>query len=447
MAPEAPESSGGRSKTSTKSTAKKAVARKKSATAEKAATMIDEVRAAREAAYEPISVEPAAASTVAAKAKPAVRERAALESTKTVQTAVAARTTHGVRQHDISGFLRQLIMLLEAGTPMLKSLKTLETRGEHGGIRNLVNGIREYVEHGNPLWQAFARESKYFTQVEVNLIKAAEASGTLTIVLERITTNREQREMMVKRVRAALLYPVILVIVCLAVLVVIAKIILPSFEEIFKSFDIPITGFAAIVTGVLAFIGNYWWGFAVLAVGLWAAYRFWWVRDPVRRVISDRLKLRIPLFGRMLRDTAIVDFMRTLGLMLRSGLSMMVTLDLCRNAVRNRAYIGPIQEMRSSVERGEGLEGPMRRAERHRLLPGVVVDMLLTGEDTGTLDEMAERIADRYEEEVKIAVLAISETIQPVLTVMMGAVVAAIAFSFFGPLIQMIEKISSGVGV
>lgn len=343
----------------------------------------------------------------------------------------------------VNAFLRQLIMMLDAGMPILKALRSLETRGDDRGVRNMVRGIREHVESGNPLWQAFSRE-KDFPPVFVNSIKAAEASGTLTTVLGRLVTYREAREMLKKRVRSAMLYPATIALVCFGVLVVIARFVIPQFEEMFRKFDIEITGWTATFMGTADFLASFWWIFVLAVAAVVAFYRFFWVRSPTRRLITDRIWLRVPLIGTIFMRRTVVEFTRSLALMLRSGLPMMTTLELCRDAVGNRAFFEVIQEMRNSVERGEGLEAPLRNAEKQKLIPGVVVDMLVTGEETGTVDKIADQIANAYEEEADLEMAAMNEMIQPVVTLIMGLIVAGIVLSIFAPLVQMIEKISSG---
>ena len=352
-----------------------------------------------------------------------------------------------VRERDITAFLRQLIMLLEAGTPLLRSLHTLETRSERQGVREMVQSMREYVEAGNPLWQAFAREDRYFSPVTVNMIKASEASGTLTIVLQRIVDFRERRELMVRRIRSAAFYPVVLILFAFAVVTLIAVWVIPQFQEIFQAFDLKPSGISEFFFGAAWLLSVTWWIILLVVLALTLLYFFWWTRSPVRRTYGDRLRLRLPIVGPIAKKNAIAEFTRTFGLMLRSGLSMLVTLDLCRNAMSNRAYVHVIQDMRDSVERGEGLERPLRQAEKEGLFPGTVVDMLITGEETGKLDMICEQIADRYEEEVSIQVNSIGEAIQPIIVILLGLVVAGLAIALFSPLVQMIEKISTGAGV
>lgn len=350
--------------------------------------------------------------------------------------------TSGVRERDIITFLRQLIMMLEAGTPILRTLKTLSTRGQRPGIRALVSDMAAYVETGNPLWQAFDRHSRYFTPVEVNLVKASEASGTLVVVLRRILAFRERRATMRRRVTVALIYPTILIVACFLVVLVISKMVIPQFEAIFKQLDTPLPDFTRgfmTVTDHFATWG--WWVIPAVILGLILIYKLWWVRSPLRRVKSDRLKLKLPVVRRISRSAAVAEFTRTLALLLRSGLSMMVTLDLVRSAITNKAFAQVIQSVRDSVERGQGIEEPLR--QNADIVPPVVTDMLVTGEESGSMEQIADVVADTYEEDVEIAVATLGETLLPAIVLFFATVVILLAIALFRPMVEMLNAIGS----
>jgi type IV pilus assembly protein PilC len=347
---------------------------------------------------------------------------------------------NSVRAVDITIFLRQLIMLLEAGTPILKSLKTLARRGERPGLRALVADIAEYVEMGNPLWQAFDRHPKYFDTVFVNLIKASEASGTLVPVLRRVVEYREERELLHKRVRGALIYPVILLVGCLSVLLLLSYFVIPQFENMYERAGVEIPEYTRAFLNASHWFAAWWWAIILVILLLIVIYKVWWVRHPVRRLAADRWKLRIPVVGPVMHKHALVEMTRTLALLLKSGLSMMATLDLTRNAIHNRAVAQSLQRMRDSVERGGGLEEPMRQSER--VIPPVVTDMFVTGEESGRLDIIAEQIAVTYEEDVKIAVNNMGELLQPIITVIIGGIIVFLFVVLFLPIISMIDQLN-----
>ncbi len=353
-------------------------------------------------------------------------------------------TTGGIRYTDLTAFLRQLIMLLEAGTPILKSLRTLSERGEKPAVRALVSDIAQYVEIGNPVWQAFERHPKYFDVVFVNLVKASEASGTLVPVLQRLVNYRERRETLRKRVRGAMLYPVILMFACFGAIWFIASVVMPEFESMFEKFQVQIPSGTIVFMAVCKAIGHYWWVGILAVAALVALYKLWYVQNPVRRLTADYVKLRVPILGPILRKNAIVEFTRTMSLLLRSGLSMMSTLELTRNAIHNRAVAQTLQGMRDSVERGGGLEQPLREASH--IIPSVVADMMVTGEESGRLDSISDQIANTYEEDVNVAINTLGEALQPILTVILGVLVIIVMLAVFLPLVSMIGQMSAGGG-
>ena len=345
-----------------------------------------------------------------------------------------------VRGSEVTVFLRQLIMLLEAGTPILKALKTLSTRGRSSNLRALVADIATYVESGNPLWQSFDRHPKYFDSVFVNLVKASEASGTLVVVLRRLVEYRVARELMRKRVIGAMVYPVILIFVCYAVTLLIANFVVPGFKEMFSKSNVEIPNITQNVFWMSDIVIGWWWLPIVAVVALIVAYKFWFVRNPLRRLAADRIKITIPIMGEIVHKQAIVDLTRTMALLLRSGVSMMATLDLVRNAVHNQAVAQSLQGVRDSVERGGGLEPPLREAEP--VIPAVVTDMLVTGEESGRVDIVADQVADVYEEEGKIAVATVGESLLPIFAILVGIIVLIIAVALFLPMISMMDQLS-----
>lgn len=383
---------------------------------------------------------------VAAETAPSTTSR----FTATFASAALTRGVGGrVRDQDVNDFLRQLIMLLEAGTPLLRSLTILTHRGERAGIRNLVADITQHVESGNALWQAFERWPRNFDPVFVNLIKASEASGTLNTVLKRLVIYRERKAMLARRIKGAMWYPTILVLTCVGVLFLIAKVVVPEFRDLFDRLDIDpakipwyttwVMNTAVKITSLPAIIIA-----LAIIIGVPIAYVFA-VRVPGIRYAVDHIKLRLPRIGKAItKKSAVVDMCRSMALLLRSGLSMLVTLDLVRANVRNTAVQAVVAQIRDSVERGEGIEEPLRRASG--IIPPVVTDMLVTGEDSGQLDAVAEHIADTYDEEVSITINTIGELIQPILTVFLGVVVLVLFVSLFMPLLATINQLISDTG-
>ena len=361
--------------------------------------------------------------------------------------ALARRLFHvsgNVRYTDVTLFLRQFIMLLESGTPILRSLRSLANRADNHAIKGLINDIALYVEGGNTLWQAFDRHPRYFDSVFVNLIKASEACGTLTTVLRRLVGYRESRELLRKRVRGAMIYPVLLIIACVGALFVITSFVVPVFADFFSRADMATPASTRLLIQLSALLRIWWWTPFALVILLAVAYRFWIANNPARQILADFYKLKIPVLGAIIHKNALVEMCRTMGLLLRSGLSMMSTLDLTRNAIHNRAVAESLKAMRHSVEQGGGLEEPMRQAKS---IPPVITDMFVTGEESGKVDQIAEQIADIYDEEVKLAVASLGEVLQPIFTLVVGVAVLILFIALFLPMITMIDQLGSHSGL
>ena len=401
-------------------------AKKKAATAEKAEAKVEEPKAD-------------------AKKADKKEKKSSAKSVEGTPVATSGRgaslTSERVPARAVTQFMRQLIMLLEAGTPLLKALRTLSERSGKASLRRLVADIADYVENGNAFWQSLERHPRVFTVVEVNLIRASEASGTLLVILEQLATYRERRAMLRKKVRGALLYPVILVAFCFAVALFISMVVIPEFEELYEKLEVEIHWFSEAILNGANWFATYWW---TIPAGIFAVFVLIWLfqaSSPVNRMRWHRIVLAIPIMGRIVRKYSIVQMTRTLGLLLKSGLSMMVTLDLTRAAISNLAIAQSLQSVRDSVESGGGMEAPLRRY--HRIIDPVVTDMLVTGEESGRLDQICDQIAKNYEEEVDIEVTTLGEALQPLLVILIGGVVGVLFAALFLPMIQALESLNN----
>jgi type IV pilus assembly protein PilC len=384
-----------------------------------------------------------AAPLKAGSGKTSASQRAALADTG--GPAASAGFMSSVSKRQVTDFLRQLIMLLRAGTPILRSLQTLSKRSSNRATRALIADITQYVEAGNPLWQAFDRHPKYFDRVFVNLIRASEASGTLVTVLSRLVSYRTKQELLRKRVRGALFYPVILIIACTLVLLLLTKYVVPEFKDIFDKANIVPNAFTQWVFDVSEAVGTYWWTPYAAVFVLIVLYGFAVKKSPTAKMLFDNLKIRIPIVGDIMHQSALVDLSRTLALLIRSGVSMMQTLELTRSSVRNLFVADCLKDVRDSIERGGGMEGPLRK--NSRAIPPVMTDMLVTGEESGRVDEIADQIAEIYEEEVEIKTQTLGEALQPIFTIIVGVGVIILFIALFLPLITSMDQLAGNSGV
>lgn len=350
----------------------------------------------------------------------------------------------GVRERDIILFLRQLIMLQEAGTPLLQALYTLAQRSERSALRNILLDVAQFVEMGNPLWQAFARHPRQFDPIFVNLVRASEASGNLVPILERLALYRERRLRFSRKVQTALIYPAVVLLACFGVVILIGRFVLPLLSGVFEKLDAEVPEFTRFFIAAVRVLTStpFLLGALVVIAALVGLY-LWLRRRPLARLRIDRLRLRIPFIGTsILRKSNLIDMCRTMALLLRSGLSMMNTLELLRTVVRNRAVAEVIDRLRESVERGEGLEPPLRDAPH--VIPPVAADMLVTGEESGRLDQVADQIAETFEEDVDAHFATLAELLPPVVVAFMGTIVLFLVLAVFWPLLSMIDQLAGG---
>ncbi len=221
---------------------------------------------------------------------------------------------------------------------------------------------------------------------------------------------------------------------------VVCKLVVPTFTEMFSEIggmDMP--PLTRMVIGVSNVIGNYWLLWIILAAVLFVLYKMF-AASPGGRLVVDRIKLGIPGFGKIITSATVAEFTRTFALLLRSGVSILVTLDLTKDAMQNKAFGHSLLAIRDSVERGEGLQAPLRAND---LMPPIVTDMLVTGEESGSLDDISEKISEIYQEDLDIAVSTLSGLIEPVLAILLGIVVLILVLTLFLPYISMIDQIST----
>jgi type IV pilus assembly protein PilC len=345
-----------------------------------------------------------------------------------------------IKYREVTVFLRQLVMLVETGTPLMKALKTLSQRVQNPNMRKMVGDICASVEAGNPLWQSFARHTKHFPGIFVNLIKAGEAAGTLPTILHRLVEYRDRREMLQKRLRSAMIYPVIVIVAVIAVLFIVCRVVVPQFQEMFDSVDAELPPVSQFVISVTSLLGTYWWLVLLIVAGLGVLYRFYGgTRNG--RITLDRLKMKLPVIGTIVTNATVTDFARTFSMLLGSGISILTTLDLVKDSLSNRAFAERLLSVRDSVERGEGLEAPLRQND---LMPPVVTDMLVTGEESGSLDSVSGKIAEIYQEEVDIAIGTLQSLIEPLLALCLGIIVLIVVLALFVPYIELIQSLTTG---
>lgn len=339
-------------------------------------------------------------------------------------------------------YTRQLATLIQAGLPLLRSLEVLERQEKNPAFKYVVGTLAENIRSGNTLSDGLQNHSKVFDRLYVNMVRAGEAGGVLDTVLGRLAKFMEKAEKIKSRVKSAMVYPVI--VMCVAIMIVSALMIfvVPKFEQIFKELlkgePLPLP------TQLLLTVSNFITGHFLVAVGLLFGFAISFVlfkRSAIGERTLDRVYLYVPIFGDLVRKSAIARFSRTLGTLLQSGVPILDALRITRETIGNSVIMAAIDLVHDRVKEGEGVANPL---ERTKVFPSMVTSMIDVGEETGELPEMLNRIADTYEEEVDNTVGAVTSIIEPIMIVALALVVGFIVIALFLPMVTIIQKMTSG---
>jgi len=345
-----------------------------------------------------------------------------------------------VKPKQLMVFTRQLATLIEAGLPLLRGLRILLKQEKTQALREALTGMGEAVESGGTFSEALGQYPRTFDKLYINMVKAGEAGGVLDSVLARLAEFMEKAERIKGKIKSAMTYPLVVLVAALGILTFLMVFIIPKFAEIFtdllggKALP-PITQF---VIGLSDAVANQWYVF--LGGGFGAVILFKLLKQTPRGAATlDKVKMRTPLFGQLVRKTAVARFARTLGTLMQSGVPILQALNIVRDTAGNQVVADAIQKIHDSVKEGESVAMPM---EASGVFPGMVVSMVDVGEETGALPEMLVRVADGYDEEVDMAVEALTSIIEPIMIVFLALIIGTIVIAMFVPLISIVSEMS-----
>ena len=342
-----------------------------------------------------------------------------------------------ISPQDLIVFSRQLATLVSAGIPFLSSLGTIEKQSENLRLKAAIADIRSTVESGTSFSDALARHPKIFNKMYVSMIRAGETAGILDDILERLAMLAEHDADTRSLVKTAVRYPLIVVIAVGAAFAFLVSFVVPKFAAIFGRFKTELPLPTRILIGLNHLIQHYW--FLILLgfpLAIWLVIRY--VNTPMGRWQWDRVKLRLPVFGMLFQKVALSRFARVFGAMQKSGISMMLTLDIAGETVGNVVIARVVEEMRDNLREGKGLLGPM---EASGLFPPLVIQMVSVGEETGKLDIMLNKISDYYDMDVEYTLRNLSTMIEPILLLFVGGMVLFLALGIFLPMWNMMELV------
>ena len=347
------------------------------------------------------------------------------------------RIPRGVGAKRIAIFTRQFSVMLDAGLPLVQCLEILGSQEENRTFQAIINQVRTDVESGASLADAMRKHPKAFDNLFTNMVAAGESGGILDIILQRLSVYIEKAVKLNSQVKAALIYPVsIIVIAALVVFIILWKVI-PVFAQLFAGLGSEMPFLTRMVIGASNFVADYI--FFMVLVGVFAGVAISrWYKTPTGRRIIDTGMLKIPVVGMLLRKIAVARFCRTLGTLTASGVPILDGLEITAKTAGNAVIEDAVMSVRKSVEEGKTISEPLAQT---KVFPSMVVQMINVGEQTGALDQMLSKIADFYEEEVDTAVAGLMKLIEPVMITVLGAVIGTIVAAMYLPLYSILSKI------
>ena len=343
----------------------------------------------------------------------------------------------GIKTRDIVIFTRQFATMINAGLPLVQSLDILAEQSENEHLQKVVQEVLYDVESGNTLADAMSKHPKVFTDLYVNMVAAGEAGGILDTILLRLATFLEKNDALVRKVKGAMVYPAVIVTVAVAAVAILLIFVIPTFEQMFSSAGIQLPLPTRIVIALSDFLQAYWWGVIAAAIAAAFIIRAIYQTDDGELAI-DRLLLNFPVIGDLLRKTAVARFTRTLGTLVSSGVAILDGLEITAKTAGNRVIHDAVMGSRASIAGGETISGPLKESGA---FPPMVVQMINVGEQTGGLDEMLDKIADFYDDEVDTAVQALLSVLEPIMIIFLGVVVGGMIVAMYLPIFDMINAI------
>jgi general secretion pathway protein F len=342
-----------------------------------------------------------------------------------------------ITPQDLALITRQLSTLVGAGLPLVECLGALVEQVDGPRFKKILSQVRELVVEGGTLADAMKQHPAVFNDLFVNMVRAGEASGALDIVLIRLAEYTERSAALRAKVRSALTYPVLMGITSMGILFFLLSYVVPKITRIFAETHAQLPPMTLILLAISGFLSNYWW----LVLGI-IAIAVITVRVSIRttpgRLRFDRIMLRVPYFGKVLKKVALARFARTLSTLLLGGIPLLQALDIVKHVVQNLVLANAIEDGRNSIREGHSVADPLKKSG---LFPPLLVHMIAVGEKSGELEQMLSRAADAYDGEVEASVSALSSIMEPVLTIFMGGVVLFIVMAILLPIFQLNELV------
>ena len=343
----------------------------------------------------------------------------------------------GVSTKDLLVFTRQFAVMIDAGLPLVQALDIIGTQADNQAFRVVLMAVKARVEAGSTFADALAEHPRVFNELFVQLVRAGEIGGLLDTILQRLGAYLEKNEKLKRRLRGAMVYPAIVLTVAVGVVIVLLAYVTPTFEKMFKDFGGAMPGPTQFLIDLSHGLRNNWYWFLGIPVALVVAFRLF-LRDPRGRKLWDAFILKVPVFGPLIRKVAVARFTRTLGTLLSSGVPILDSLEIVAKSAGNRTVEAAILYVRARISEGKTIAAPLAETQ---VFPAMVVQMIGVGEATGAMDAMLNKVADFYDDEVDVAIAALTSMIEPVLMVFLGAVVGGFLIAMYLPIFSIAGNI------
>jgi len=361
----------------------------------------------------------------------------------------------GVSTKQLTQFTRQLSTLMDAGLPILRSLRILEQQQKPGVLRVALRYVSEDVEGGATLSEAMARHPKVFDRLYCNMIAAGEAGGVLDVILQRLADFMEKAQKLKRKVIGAMIYPVCVISFAFLIVAGIMYFVVPKFKQIFTDFDAELPGLTMLLLGLSDFIVGKTTDASGREVDMlipgWAMIIF----SPVvffvlykatrkfkgGRIALDVLKLKMPILGNILMKTAVARFTRTLGTLVAAGVPILEAITITKDTSGNEVFATALGKVHDAIREGESFAAPLKAA---KVVDNLVVNMVDVGEETGDLDKMLIKVADNYDDEVETLVAGLVSLLEPVMVIVLGGIVGFIVIALFLPMVSLVNQLTGG---
>lgn len=410
-----------------------------------AASEQEAIQALRQAGYYPTSVmEAGKAAKAAGRAKGAKAAPKAKGGglKKEINLNIPFLEKKTIKPKTLMIFTRQLATLIDSGLPLLRGLTVLGKQEPDQVLRKTIGKLADTVQGGSTFSDALSQHPKLFNKLYINMVRAGELGGVMEVVLVRLADFQEKAQKLKNKVVSAMFYPVIVLIIATLIMAFLLVYIVPQFEQIFADMlgGKPLPALTEFVIGVSRFVQTNWYVIIGVVVVVAISYNFG-AKTAKGRAFIDAVKLKMPLFGDLIKKSAISRFSRTLGTLVTSGVPILQALNITRDTAGNAVLSDAIQHVHDSVKEGESIVSPL---EKSGIFPPMVVSMIDVGEETGQLPEMLLKIADVYDDEVDNTVAGLTSLLEPIMIVFLAVVVGTIVIALFLPLISIIQNLQGG---